>query len=196
MKVLRPSAWSIPCGIVKCAVWTAVWGAVWAGFCWIYPWIQESEYKHRKAVARQEDLRRGGLAAIGAIGGLCLLRSILWRRTARYEIGATELVARTGALWRATQTVPLAQVGQIEISSGPLIRLFGMEDLHVGSVTLCSLRNAEELRAHLLERRDALRESALAGDHTLATTSHEIALERLARAVDRLEQRFPATPAG
>lgn len=193
MKVLRPSAWSIPCGIVKCAAWTAVWGAVWAGFCWVYPWIQENEYRHRRAVARQADLRAGGLAAIGAIGGLCLVRSILWRRSARYEIGATELVARTGALWRATQTVPLAKIDAIETSSGPLMRLFGMEDVHLWGITLRSLRDAETVRAHLLERRDALRESALAGDHPVATTPQEIALERLARAVDRLEQRFPSS---
>ena len=141
----------------------------------------------------------GSLVVFSGIGLLVFLRSIFMSRRTRYEIGASELVVQSGVIWQTTKTLPLLEITRIELTSGPLMRLFGLSDLrlHAGNVresasaTLLGLRDAEELKTYLLDRRETLRESALEGDYRPPNPTWDLLLGRLTRVVERLDRSLP-----
>lgn len=130
--------------------------------------------------------------AVTALGLLGILRLPGAYRHERYEIGARELVKHAGWLWRSTETVPLAAIASIDVADGPWTRLLDVRALRLktndraGTVTLRAVADAESLRRHLIGRRDALREAALLGQHSIALEPRDLLLERLCAALERL----------
>lgn len=142
------------------------------------------------------------LALFGVIGGICVLDALvgLLFKPGRYEIGATEILMETGTFWRKTRSIRILDVGRIEITSGPLMRLFGLSDVKLivagepMAVTLYGIRDAAALRSNLLERQEGLREAAEEGDLSVARTPQEMIFERLDRVLDRIERHLPPAP--
>jgi membrane protein YdbS with pleckstrin-like domain len=126
----------------------------------------------------------GGLGSLFVMSGLALLRN-------RCEIGAREVVLHQGFLWQSTTTLPIVSLSPIEVSSGPLMRLFGLADLTLAGQKVYGIPKAEEVKAYLTARREALQESARSGEIEVGTGTAELVQERLARAIERLEGRLP-----
>ena len=135
----------------------------------------------------------------GVILGTCILASLFSLLFGRntYEVGATELTITTGTFWKSTNTIKILDIESVSRASGPLMRLFGIEDvkLHFSSasvgVTLSGVRNGETLRDLLLSRHDSLREAAEEGTLSVARTQMEIIFERLDRVLERVEHHLP-----
>ncbi|HLF93145.1 MAG TPA: PH domain-containing protein [Planctomycetota bacterium] len=102
------------------------------------------------------------LVFIIAGGTYFALLSLMNPLRIRYEIRPSELVVRSGLLWRSTIRIPISEITHVDQSSGPLMRTFGLEDLHVyartgsekASATLLGLRSTEEVGRLLDERRE------------------------------------------
>jgi membrane protein YdbS with pleckstrin-like domain len=180
MKSLRPHRAAWIGAVVRCLAWTAFCAALWCGFAAL----------QKGPRGFNEGLRLVGVAAIGGVGLLCVLRSPLAWLHERYEIGATEITVRTGALWQTTTRVKIEDIVNINVATGPFDRLLGVATLDAGVAKLRAIPAAAEVRQLLLERRDALREAARAGDRSVACTPHDLLIERLCEAVERLEKRL------
>ena len=91
----------------------------------------------------------------GLVLGTCILASLFSLLFGRntYEVGATELTVTTGTFWKSTNTIKILDIQNVSRASGPLMRLFGIEDvkLHFSSasagVTLEQLQRIDELGA-------------------------------------------------
>jgi membrane protein YdbS with pleckstrin-like domain len=192
----RPAPARLISSALSTLVWTAVLAGLWAGFCEILPWLAESQRAQVRWESRQGLLAVAGVEFLGASGALLALLRSVHLRTTRYEVGAANLVIHNGGLWQATRTIPIFDIGRVETFSGPVMRLLGLEDLKVYvngeaiPTPLHGLPATGEFRTHLLARRESLREAALAGDLSVAKTSSELILERLDRALGRIEERL------
>jgi uncharacterized membrane protein YdbT with pleckstrin-like domain len=165
-------------------------------------WIDSFDHPKRGA---PESVRHllilGALTLCVAIVGLVAIYQFLSLLGSRYEIGATELTLERGFLWRHRRTFPLMEILRIDVSSGPISRLFGLSDLHIvrsdprhprheGTVVwLLGLQDGEAVRNVLLERRHQLQEASLLGELSHVRSPQELQMERLASAVERLERR-------
>jgi membrane protein YdbS with pleckstrin-like domain len=188
MKNYRPAFARSICSAVNTAFWTAFWAASWVGLVELIFFLNTLD--HPRSTLSHTEVRPwlvAGVVGIGAIGLLCLFRGVLLSLTERYVIGPADLTTRTGALWQTSATVSLLDSKSIRTSSGPLMRLFGLEDIHVGILTLRGIPEGDKLGAFLLERRESLRTAALSGDFEVARTSQEIVMARLTRAIERLD---------
>lgn len=189
--------------------WTALLGAFCSGFAWFAFLLGRlSDPRHAPSPAFEHFIL---LLVGGAFALLCLVLTVqgfLGPRAARYEVGATDLTVRTGTLWHHTTTIPLVGITRIDAVRGPLMRLFGLTDLRIYTMstaptqhgarewpaaTLLGMKEGEDLRRYLLDRRDTLHESVLRGDLSVARTPQELQMERLSIAVERLERRLPKT---
>ncbi len=132
-----------------------------------------------------------GFALIGGVGMLFVMAGLTLLRN-RYEIGALEIVLHQGFLWRTTTTLPIVTLSPIEVSSGPLMRLFGLADLTLAGTKIYGIPQAHDLKAFLTARREALREAARSGEMDVAQGTAELVQERLAKAIERLERRLPS----
>ena len=207
MKVYRPALFRGLSSCLGTLLWTPLLGALALAFIKIVIWINRIDNPRQALSPAAEQQALGIVVAVFALGTLLLaLQGLLSPLGAHYRVGATELTLQRGLLWRRTTTVPLTAITRIETSSGPLLRLFGLADLHVyasppsgqgvrewPTVCLRGLPEAEDARRFLLERRESLREAALRGDLSMGTTAQELLLQRLAGAVERLERRFESS---
>jgi len=169
--------------------WTAAMSALAAGL-WACLFHLDGGGPRNEAAFRF--LAIGSAAACVLFGALFSLDGLLHLKSARCRIGAAELVLTSGGFMRTTKRFRLADITRIDVQSGPLTRLFGLADVHVYAdsrqVAIAGLPNAEEARRFLEERRDALREGLLAGD-IAPHEPRDMAIERLSRAIERLEKR-------
>jgi len=202
MQNVRPAPGRLLGSLLSTIVWVAVLACLWGGFCQLLPWMQETRSARVWVEARQDQLTVGGGYVLGLLGFLlAFLRSLSLRNT-RYEAGATDLTVRSGGLWRTTRTIPIVEILRVETSSGPLMRLLGLEDLKVYvpgealPVSLYGLAAGGEFRKHLLARRESLREAVLSGDLSVGKTPQDMILERLDRVLERIEQHLPASGGG
>lgn len=162
----------------------------WLWFMKTLTFFNRLEHPGRRDRLEDQILGTGGLILIVGVGILCLLSGLSLLR-GRIDVGARDLVVHRGLLWRTTLTIPLLSLTTIEISSGPLMRLFGLADLKLAGATLYGIPQAGELKAFLLARRDALQEAVRSGELEVAQGPGELVQERLARAIERLEGRLP-----
>lgn len=169
---------------------TALAATGWFWFMKVMAFLNRLEPPVRRTRLEEQILGAGGLAVILGVGILFLLAGLSLLRT-RCEVGARAIVLHRGLLWRSTHTIPLLSLTTIEVSSGPLMRLFGLGDLTLAGSKLYGIPKAEELRSFLLDRRDALQEAARSGELDVAQGTAELVQERLARAIERLEGRLP-----
>lgn len=197
MKTYRPAPSRCIGSLVLVSAITAVLSAAWIPFCkWIH--LMHRLDRGGRASPLDEAVSLYGVLAVVVGTGLIFALLSLSLIRARYEVGATDIVIHHGLFWRSTRTIPILDILRIEAYTGPLQRWLGCADLHlltpsqpVYPVKLCGIAGAEELRRHLLDRRENLRELLRSGDLGVSGTSGEILLERLAKAVERLEQRLP-----
>jgi uncharacterized protein len=75
-----------------------------------------------------------GIAAVFA-SGLCLAWLVpeLQHRHFRYEVTELGLYVARGWLWRRWQVVPHARVETVDVTSGPLLRAFGLVAVQVAT---------------------------------------------------------------
>lgn len=131
-------------------------------------------------------------AAIAGIIGLWTVLAAFGASRVRLAPGATELTVRRGWLWQSAESVPYAAIDAIQTATGPLGRLQDAADLQIRlnrapyAVSLPGVKDAKEVVDFLLARRDSLRELR-AGE---GPQDMQGVLERLASAVERLEQKM------
>jgi membrane protein YdbS with pleckstrin-like domain len=209
MKILRPSFPRAVGSAMSSLFWTSMLGAVVLGFVKLLNLVNRIDHpRHALSPVEEHTLVLALLAGFAVLAAFLGIHGLLSTLATRYVVGATDLTIRRGLLWRRTGSLPFIYITRIERGSGPLMRLFGLADLHVctsgpynpvrevASVVLRGLRNAEEVRSFLLDRRDSLQEAALRGDYSVARTPQELQLQRLAGAIERLEQRLPGASSG
>src|SRR5437667_11329439 len=151
MRTLRPALSRSFCSFVQTVWWTTFWAGLWIGFLKLMLWVNRV-HPREGMKADLAPLVLAGAIGIGAIGLLCALRGLLLPHCERYEIGATEITAKTGVFSQTTSNHPILEIADVKITSGPLMRLFGLQDVTVGGLTLRGIRESEELRAFLIER--------------------------------------------
>jgi len=210
MKLYRPAPFRGLSSCVAALLWTPIVGALFIGVFKLIALINRIDNPRQALSPHAERYLFLGLMALVGLTALVLaLQGLLSPLGARYQVGATELMLHRGLLWRRTTTVPLTAITRIERSSGPLMRIFGLADLHVyawapgdpprhglrewPTVCLLGLPEAEDVRRFLLERRDSIREAALRGDISLGATAQELQLQRLTCVIERLERRLPTS---
>ena len=131
------------------------------------------------------------LAALVLLIGVPWVWSVFSKSRGTYRAGPTDLEIWSGLHWRELKSLRYADISDVELARGPLMRVLGTSDLKIHArafphlVTLHGLRDAEEFRRFLLERRDSLR--SLEDDEK--ALSQEALLRRLASVLERLERR-------
>lgn len=107
-------------------------------------------------------VRRGALVAAGMLGVLSILQPVLGYACWRYGVDDRLLVARYGILFRAEKTIPISRMQHVDLTRGPVERLFGLATLVVYTagteeasfrVPGLSVQRARELRDHVLAAR-------------------------------------------
>ncbi len=74
-----------------------------------------------------------------------------------YALTDTELIYKRGAMWRTVTVVPYGRMQYVDLSQGPLMRMFGISDLRLHTASASTISNiqglptgeAEALREHL-----------------------------------------------
>jgi membrane protein YdbS with pleckstrin-like domain len=205
MKIARPAFPRAVTNFIETAIGSAILAAFFIGLIKFAMYTTTLENpRHPLPPEIEQNIMPVMLAGFGLLTAYLSIKGFFSTLSARYDFGATEMTLHHGFLRRETTTIPLATITRIETSTGPLMRLLGLTDLHVyGSpsvktgfresptVVLSGLRDAEDLRRFLLDRRDTLRESALRGDLAIGQSAQELELHRLATAIERLERRLP-----
>jgi len=164
--------------------------AAWMGFVGTVMWSNE---KHPHPFRKAAVVRHPFFAipaAVTLLFGLPLVLAAFTKSRGRYRLGPTELEITEGCLFRASKSLPYADITGVEVFRGPLMRLVGTTDLTVATTTgeplvLYGLRGASEIRDHLLARRDSLLELKKAEEDASALR----AVQRLAAVLERLEKR-------
>lgn len=158
MKTFRPAALRSLCSVLGILFWTLLIGGLWWTLM-AYPVRADwHEAIHEERIVRATV----HLVFILAWGTFFALLSLMNPLRIRYEIRASELVVRSGLLWKSTTRIPISEITHVNQSSGPLMRIFGLEDLHVytrtgnaqASATLLGVRSAQEVCRLLDERRE------------------------------------------
>ena len=110
---------------------------------------------------------RTGLATSLTMVGL--LAFAVWRTMTRYrnwswELDETELIIDRGVVFKLTRIVPRVRIQHVDLSSGPVDRLFNLRQLSIytagtreadASIPGLTAERAEELRQALIHRRPA-----------------------------------------
>lgn len=101
---------------------------------------------------------------IWAVFGLFVLVTcwLLWLvprqvKNMGYALTDTELIYKRGAMWRTVTVVPYGRMQYVDLSQGPLMRMFGISDLRLHTASASTISNiqglptseAEALREHL-----------------------------------------------
>ncbi|CAN5661666.1 PH domain-containing protein [soil metagenome] len=102
-----------------------------------------------------------GAVAVALVGGLAsvTLPALAYRRW-RYQTAATTLELRHGVVVRTESSIPYWRVQHVDLTAGPLDRLFGLSRLvlHTASATTdatipgVASERADELRTLILDR--------------------------------------------
>lgn len=110
----------------------------------------------------RELVRRGALVAGASLVVLSILQPALSYACWRYAVDDRLLVARYGILFRAEKTIPISRMQHVDLTRGPIERLFGLATLVVYTagteeasfrVPGLSVQRARELRDHVLAAR-------------------------------------------
>ena len=102
-------------------------------------------------------------AALGGVGLFALITCwLLWLvprqvKNMGYALTDTELIYKRGAMWRTVTVVPYGRMQYVDLSQGPLMRMFGISDLRLHTASASTISNiqglptgeAEALREHL-----------------------------------------------
>lgn len=133
------------------------------------------------------------LASMTGLIGIPWTLSVFAAARGSYRLHATELEIRGGWMGRTMQTVSLADLTNIRLSAGPLMRLLGRDDLLLTGAgihcTLYGVKDGEALRTLLLDRRDSLRELKAEEDAARERDSRDALLARLTKVLERLEAK-------
>lgn len=66
---------------------------------------------------------------------LCLILNLIWipafYKTLEYTIGDDSIFAKKGVFWRKTVTVPYPKITNVDVTQGPLQRMFNIGTVHI-----------------------------------------------------------------
>ncbi len=96
---------------------------------------------------------------LGAFGALSIAAAVLRYYFTKYSLDSTNMVIRTGVIFRQVRTIPLARIQNVEIKRGVLHQLLGIADLKIetaggaqaeGDLSALSVSEAQRLKEYLL----------------------------------------------
>jgi len=86
-----------------------------------------------------------------------------YRRSIEYVIDAESIRSRRGVFWKRTTTVPFHKITNIDVTQGPVQRLFGIGTVHVQTAGAGGSQGGQaELLLQGIEDLDGLRDGLLA----------------------------------